>query len=392
MNKRIVLLLLVVLISIPMLASAQSGVTVSPVSVCNNSDTDITCATMLTVNFGVSYGVEQLLNIAYIDMGTDNQGNPIQVLEPTLNFEISKTEPILNYPLITLDLVAAPRASLPYLAYMVGAPQKSYTVTATVSQNGTVVNSYSISTSSPAWLDKTSVHQVLMQMGGESKSSGAPPDLSAYYFFIYKNNEMLVPSAMVPNDGDKDDLVDIGHLLDRLLREDTAYLAANPGAQPRYLVSGMKMFQGTTLPGPNNMFLQVLSPEVSYSNISLQINAAQVQAQTNLGQGYITAAAVSPNPFNSLSRDGILAVTFENARNSKTNYIVSVTSCTANMLGPIPPQALTLATGASGSLQFNLATITNTSGSNNCLVTLESTTGQVFDSNTVNFNTNVNNY
>jgi hypothetical protein len=392
MNKRIAFLLLVVLIFVPRLVTAQVGLTGTPISLCVNDDTDIACVNKLVMNLALSYGVTQQLEAQYIDT-VQTQGGTTTSLENPIKIVITKSEPVLNYPLITLDLVAAPRPTLPYQAYMIGAPQRSYTIAAVITQGSTPYSSFSVSPDSPVYSDTTSSHQIVVQLNGESKSSTAPPDLSGYLFFIYKNNMMLVPSGMVPNDGDKDDLEDIGRLLERLLREDTAYLAANPGAQARYLVKDMKMFQGVgaTLPSPNHMVLQVLSPDLSYSNLSLQMDSAQVGLVTNEAAAWIKSA--SANNFNSLSNDGTLAVDIQNVGAVQADYMVSVTNCTPDIVGPIAAQAITLQPQDEYTFHFDLKTTSNTSESHSCTVSLLSPeTSMLYDSRSVSFTTNVNNY
>ena len=110
MNKKIVFLLAVVLavaLSLPRLACAGDGLTLSPsIERCVNADTEISCPQKRSVNVKVSYGAGATLKLSYINE-VAAQGSQ----EATISYEdpfrlgITKTLPTYRYPLRYLHTV-----------------------------------------------------------------------------------------------------------------------------------------------------------------------------------------------------------------------------------------------------------------------------------------------
>ena len=80
-------------------------------------------------------------------------------------------------------------------------------------------------------------------------------------------------------------------------------------------------------------------------------------------------------------------VNIKNIGNFKTNYIVTVTECTMNLLKSIPAQARTLDVDEEETLRFDVFTLYNMDTSNECLCTMKSPAGKVYDEVWVRFDT-----
>ena len=76
-----------------------------------------------------------------------------------------------------------------------------------------------------------------------------------------------------------------------------------------------------------------------------------------------------------MSKNGTLAVNIANFGDLKSDYMVSVTNCNLNINPAIPQQSFTLEPYEEVDLKFDIYTDYNLNTSNECLVTLKSTTG-----------------
>ena len=80
-------------------------------------------------------------------------------------------------------------------------------------------------------------------------------------------------------------------------------------------------------------------------------------------------------------------VEFQNFGDLNTTYVVSVTECTQNIDLAIPQQSRTLEPMDKANLKFEINTTYNLDTTSQCLVSLKSTTGRLYDSVWVLFDT-----
>jgi hypothetical protein len=88
-----------------------------------------------------------------------------------------------------------------------------------------------------------------------------------------------------------------------------------------------------------------------------------------------------------MSKNGTLVAKITNFGDLKSDYMVSVTDCNMNINHAIPQQSRTLEPFADDELMFDIYTADNLDTSNQCLVTLKSTTGRIYDKKLVTFDT-----
>jgi len=389
MTKKLLISLALILpaaVSIPRLAAQAGplGLTVTPsVPACVNDDSDITCENRIVITAGVSYGITATLQTAYIDMVTTKGGGQGTVLEDPINFEISKSEPIFVYALRPIDLVGYPHPTAPFQSYTIDPPRQSYTVTVTVTLGTQLLSTYTLSPDTPVYLDKTSSHQVTASLAGKQVSYTGAPEFSSYILFNWNNNFLLVPRAALPANTSMTFANSVASLLQRLLAQDQALLAGNPNADAAYLVSGMKTFRGAPLPGSGNLALTVMNPAVAITNISLEMDNAQVSPIVNEAVGWIKTAALAP--FTSM-QTGTMDVQVENVGSTPTHYIVTMTDCQPG-INPVAAQAQTLNPRDIKDFYFDVTTNVNMSGTHYCWVTLGAPSGRVYDSVQVYFDT-----
>jgi hypothetical protein len=100
-------LFLAAAILVPAPAAQGSGIMVTrDLPICTQADVNLDCRNRVSVTAPVSYGDRAILDIAYIDTVTDRGGGESQLLEDTLRLELSKTPPVLRYPLRYLHTVS----------------------------------------------------------------------------------------------------------------------------------------------------------------------------------------------------------------------------------------------------------------------------------------------
>ena len=103
MNKKIVFLLAVVLavaLSLPRLACAGDGLTLTVIGRCVNADTEISCEQKRSVNVKVSYGAGATLELSYInEVAAQGSQEATTSLEDPIRLAITKTLPTYRYPL-----------------------------------------------------------------------------------------------------------------------------------------------------------------------------------------------------------------------------------------------------------------------------------------------------
>ena len=255
---------------------------------------------------------------------------------------------------------------------------------------------------------------------GELAGYGGIPDLGNYILYIpaspdshpfvedYQNNMLLVPREEVSLDGGECDKVgvsfhtfrtreagrtnrEIGDCLHNQLfhkhNSDLQKLITNPNAETNYLVHGMRKFKGamTFAMGMQKIleYQPAGSDEKSLVSITTDLESVKVIKTESIGA--IVEAYVQT--FESLSRNGTMVVKIGNFGDLKSDYLVSVTNCNMNIDHAIPQQSWTLEPFAEAELKFDINTTFNLETSNQCLVTLKSTTGRFYDKTEVKFDT-----
>ncbi len=144
--------------------------------------------------------------------------------------------------------------------------------------------------------------------------------------------------------------------------------------------------------------LQYKIMEINHSLISLTLNTdrypgnpdcvpASIKSTEYESTGVIEWAYVED--FDSMSRNGTLHVLIKNFGSTPggTDYIVTCTGCNMNILGAVAAQARTLGYREQTELTFDIHTMYNMNTSNECLCTLKSPTGKIYDSVFVKFDT-----
>lgn len=160
------------------------------------------------------------------------------------------------------------------------------------------------------------------------------------------------------------------------------------GVDPTYLVHEKKAFKGSMnfRPGMEKV-LQRKITEINHSLMSLTVEPGSIKSTETESNGIFIHAYV--DDFNSMSRNGTLNVLIKNVGDTpgNTDYIVTCTECNMNILYAVAAQARTLAPREESRLSFDIYTKYNLSTANECLVTLKSPTGKIYDSVVVQFDT-----
>ena len=223
----------------------------------------------------------------------------------------------------------------------------------------------------------------------------------------YQNNMLLLPREELAKDGGEADKVGISFHAFRALGADSRVLEAgdglhnqlfhkhnydlqkltvNPNAETTYLVHGKRDFKRSMpfLAGMTKILQQKVT-RIDNSLISLTTDSATVTSVDTISKGIILEAAVET--FTSFSDEGTMNVLIQNIGSFRTNYIVTITECTMNILKAIPAQARSLHPEDDMKLQFDIHTLYNLDTSNECLCTLMSPEGKIYDEVFVRFDT-----
>jgi hypothetical protein len=262
--------------------------------------------------------------------------------------------------------------------------------------------------------------KIKAELEGELAGYGGVPELDNYILYVpagpedhpfvidYQHNLLLVPREEVSLDGSQCDKVgvsfhtfrsqeancntrEIGDCLHNQLfhkhNSDLQKLISNPDAETTYLVHGMKNFKGsmTFKAGMEKVleFRPAASDEKSLVSITVDLETVKVIKTESIGA--IIEAYVKP--FESMSGNGTLVANIGNFGDLKSDYMVSVTDCNMNINPAIPQQSQTLEPYQGIELSFDIYTAYNLDTSNECLVTLKSTTGRIYDKTVVKFDT-----
>ena len=168
-------------------------------------------------------------------------------------------------------------------------------------------------------------------------------------------------------------------------------LISDPEANTTYLIHGMRRFKGAM--GFNSGMKKTLeftpnAADKSLVSIVMDLESLKVIKTESVGaiiEAYVFRAGASS--FDSMSRDGTMAVKIGNFGDLKSDYIVTVTNCNMNINHAIPQQSRTLEPYEETTLSFDINTQYNLDTSNECLVTLKGTTGRIYDKVAVGFDT-----
>jgi hypothetical protein len=217
----------------------------------------------------------------------------------------------------------------------------------------------------------------------------------------YQNNMLLVPREEVSKDGGELDKVGVSFykfrtqagnwsvseagdgLHNQLFHKhssDLQKLVMNPDAETTYLLHGMKDFKDAMdfRPGMPKT-LQHRMKYINNSLVTLTMDSAPIKTIETESEGEIVSATVEK--YTCFTEEGILKVRIRNIGDFKTDYIVTVTEGTMNILEPIPAQARTLNPYDEELLLFDVRTYRdNLQTAHEVLVTLKSPTGKVYDS------------
>jgi len=165
----------------------------------------------------------------------------------------------------------------------------------------------------------------------------------------------------------------------------------------RFLVSAKRPFKGSMdfylgTPVERRMLFKV--PEIAFTQVVLtlpQLTWPMTEIRTE-SQGIILEARVKT--FEALSNQGLLVVSIKNIGDFQTDYEVGVGRCTmlingwgANSGISIPAQARTLAPDEEAELNFEIRAVMDLETSNECMVSLKSPSGKVYDDVWVRFDT-----
>ena len=254
------------------------------------------------------------------------------------------------------------------------------------------------------------------------------PELDNYILYIpsspeshpfvqdYQNNMLLVPREEVSRDGGEPDKVGVSFYTFRLLgsdyrvskagdglhnqlfhkhNADLQKLIIRPDDETTYLVHGKKDFKGSmTFEAGMGKVLKHQITHINNSLISITIDGVASETVKTIETesiGAIDEAYVET--FSSMSDNGTLVVLISNYGDLKSDYIVTVTDPSMNIIGhyeghgAVPAQARTLEPYEQETLHFDVSTRFNLETSNEFLVTLKSTTGRIYDKIVVQFDT-----
>jgi hypothetical protein len=162
----------------------------------------------------------------------------------------------------------------------------------------------------------------------------------------------------------------------------------DPTAEATYLVQGIRAFGEATLSrAPGLRVLVHEPPEIQNTVVAVTMDATTLKNIDTESLGVIRSAEV--RTFKSHTRNGTMEVDIENVGDLKTDYVVAITECNQNVVPAIPAQARVLQPSQTAILKFPIYTNggrTNET-TNQCLATLRSPTGRIYDSVTVVFDT-----
>jgi hypothetical protein len=301
--------------------------------------------------------------------------------------------------------------------YEIGRPATLFQITGDV-KKGDQESAFVLTPASQVY--KSEDPEMKAELAGELAGYQEIPDLSNYILYIpsspdthvfvqdYQNNMLLVPREEVSFEGGDCDKVgvsfhtfreqeaksntrEIGDCLHNQLfhkhNSDLQKLMQNPDAETTYLVHGKKIFKGSM------EFKQGMEKILEYrpassdekSLVAITTNFETVKVVETESIGIIVVAYVET--FESMSKNGTMVVEVQNYGDLKTDYIVNVTECNNNINEAIPQQSVTLYPAEIAELKFDINSVYNLDSSNECLASLKSATGRLYDEVFVKFDT-----
>jgi hypothetical protein len=301
--------------------------------------------------------------------------------------------------------------------YEIGKFIKSYEI-GIVMTKGADTLTFKLSPADPLFVSlDTDLVKVKAQLVGDLDEYKGALELDNYILYIpaapndhpmvedYQNNMLLVPREEVSKDGGELDKVGVSFykfrtqagnwrvseagdgLHNQLFHKhnsDLQKLALNPNAETTYLVHGMKDFKGSMgFDTGMDKILQHNITGINNSLVSLTMDAFETKVIQTQSIGIIYEAYVET--FTSLTNEGTMNVTIQNFGDFPTDYIVTVTECTMEILKAIPAQARSLNPTGKLDLKFDIYTLDNLDASHECLCTLTGPTGIEYDSVWVRF-------
>lgn len=434
------------------------GATATEITSCLQTDTGIDCEERSVFTIPVTFGVTRSLEVFETDLA-----EPVEL-------ELSKSQPLLFYPLSYLHTVAyyptenplpfevkkaeectlTPNCflaegnkgsggtchcfdpgELTFHGYEIGGYGESFDVKLKMVQGSeshtAMLNPADAPTAFYATKHDTEymgTFDLRVSLVGEGGRYASAPDLANYLLYIpaapadhamvtgYQDNLLLVPREETTQDGRECNRVGVdveafeawveagvlGTCLDGQLfhkhNADLQELVVNPDYNTRYLVSGKRPFRGSMsfIAGMSKRLVYQV-PEIAYSQVALDLPRTTLKEIWTDSKGIILDASVKT--FESLSNQGLMVVNIKNIGDFRTDYLVEVGKCTMNISGTgrtrgisIPAQARTLGPQDELELSFEIRTIHNLDTPNNeCLVTLKSSTGKIYDDMWVKFDT-----
>ena len=302
--------------------------------------------------------------------------------------------------------------------YEIGEYTKSYLIHIKLSK-GSEIEELDLTPNDPVVVSTDGAFKFKAQLVGDLDEYQGAVELDNYILYIpsspdthpmvkdYQNNMLLVPREELSKDGGEPDKVGVSFYTFRLLGSDYSVseagdglhnqlfhkhnsdlmkLVMNPNAETTYLVHGKKDFKGSM--SFKTGMEKILQHNITYINnslVSLTMDAAEVKIINTQSIGIIKEAYV--RTFTSMSNEGNMIVVVKNVGDYPTDYIVTVTDCTMNILKAIPAQARSLNPQKEVELKFDVFTLYNLDTTNECLCTLRSPTGHEYDSVWVVFDT-----
>ncbi len=398
MKQLLFVLLLVALTTCIFVATTECAlVTTAEIQDCISDEDGLECEKKMVVGVTVSDGLTTTLDAVL-------QG---EALEETVRIEITKTPTKVIYPLTYLHtaLYYPPNHELKFDGFEIKDQVRTYNVKIKVTK-GSESEDIELSTDNPFAVTTPVLFKMRAELIGDFPAPTAPPELDSYILYIpsdpdtypmvkdYQNNMLLVPREEVSKFGDECNKVGVSptsglecfqnKLFDKHNR-DLQKLILGPDTETTYLVHGMKKFKSMNFKTGMEKRLEYTVPEVSNAQIALTMDDAEIKVINTQSMGVIVEAFVET--FDCMSREGTLKVEIQNVGDFPSDYVVTVTNATVNIVDAIPAQTKSLHPEKNADLTFDVHTNYNMDTTNEFLVTMKSPTGHEYDKVWVIFDT-----
>ncbi len=262
--------------------------------------------------------------------------------------------------------------------------------------------------------------QFRAELVGDKEGYKGVPNFDNYILYIpsspathpfvqdYQHNMLLVPREEISRDGTELDKVGVGFYAFRKLmgsnarvteagdglgnqlfqkhNSDLAKLIMNPDAETNYLVHGQKDFKGSMeFKTGMKKQLEYSIDEINNSQVTIHMNLDSLKVVSTESLGIIVEAYAKA--FDSMSNDGVVVAEIQNYGDMKTDYAITVTEISTNIIQAVPAQARILKPGEKATIHFDIHTVDNLDITNELLVSLRSPTGRLYDEILVKFDT-----